>query len=84
MAASKRLESFAGRIAQDGFFDFLNRSEVGALSALNNLPASPFMRQAKRQAETLDIRWSSNLFGCRSFRTTKKQYFSLMINELSF
>ena len=24
------------------------------------------------------------LFGCRSFRTTKKQDYSLMINELSF
>lgn len=77
MAASERLESFAGRIAQDGFFDFLNRSEVGALSALNNLPASPFMRQAKRQAETLDIRWSSNLFvsDCGYIIFTQKHFF---------
>ena len=77
MDTSERLESFTGRIAQDGFFDFLNRSEVGALSALNDLPASPFMRQAKRQAETLDIRWSSNLFvsDCGYIIFTQKHMF---------
>ncbi len=75
--ASTRIESFAGRIAQDGLFDFLNRYEVGALSALNNLPASPFMSQAKRQAETLNTRWSSNLFvsDCGYIIFTQKHLF---------